>query len=118
MIHTPAPWELTATWRDSPAVASVLCVSSGLPDEAKAPEMLCMLMWPCHAQNPEAEQAAVEKTYANMNLIRAAPELYDLVFEMRKAFRGPQPPNVVRLLDRAMWLQRYIAGEFTTTPPR
>lgn len=116
-VATPAPWRSSPRAHLTAGVQSDFSVTDGTKGARGLPELHAMLMWPGHAQTPKAEAAAVEKTYANADLIAVARNhlplllaLARLAVEARKAVvmqhNGTTEPFRQQYAD---WLSRFEA---------
>jgi len=83
---TPAPWLSAPRTADCARIWSEYRASDGV--HAAQSEMSAMLMWPVHPNEPAAEAAAVDVTFANAELIaalrNAAPRLFAEVLALRE----------------------------------
>lgn len=77
---TPGPWISADREKDDHAyVKSLIDADDGDPIRRRAvlmSELSLMLFWPAHANNKDAEDAAVERTYANADMIAHAGTHY------------------------------------------
>lgn len=83
---TPAPWLSAPRTADCARIWSEYRASDGVHPAQS--EMSAMLMWPVHPNEPAAEAAAVDVTFANAELIaalrNAAPRLFTEVLALRE----------------------------------